>query len=69
MFLPPGQMEMRYSKYAFILDNTRNLMNRCPQGRVNLNIDTFTGTREGDRQLLEKLSLKGMIYRYGKNNK
>jgi DNA-directed DNA polymerase III PolC len=73
MFLPPGQLEMRFSKYAFILDNTRNLMNRCsmdyPQGRINLNRLTFTGNKKTDGELLAKLSLSGMEYRYGKNNK
>jgi DNA-directed DNA polymerase III PolC len=73
MFLSPGQLELRFSKYAFILDNTRNLMNCClmnyPQGRVNLNRKTFTGNKRNDRQLLEKLAISGMIYRYGTNNK
>ncbi|WP_345331526.1 DNA polymerase III subunit alpha [Mucilaginibacter defluvii] len=73
MFLPPGQMEAKFSRYAFILDNTRNLMNRCvmdfPKGRINLNRRTFTGSRENDRELLEKLAMKGLEYRYGKSNK
>ena len=73
MFLPPGQLEAKYSRYAFILDNTRNLMNRCtmdyPKGRINLNRRSFTGDQKGDRELLEKLALSGMVYRYGKSNK
>ncbi|NCD68093.1 DNA polymerase III subunit alpha [Mucilaginibacter agri] len=73
MFLPPGQLEAKFSRYAFILDNTRNLMNRCvmdyPKGRVNLNRRTFTGNKKNDRELLEKLALSGMEYRYGKSNK
>ncbi|MGV8880449.1 MAG: DNA polymerase III subunit alpha [Sphingobacteriaceae bacterium] len=73
MFLPPGQLEAKFSRYAFILDNTRNLMNQCvmdyPKGRVNLNRKTFTGNKKNDRELLEKLAVSGMEYRYGKSNK
>lgn len=73
MFLPPGQMEAKYSRYAFILDNTRNLMNRCimdyPKGRINLNRRTFTGNKKNDKELLEKLAMSGLEYRYGKSNK
>jgi DNA-directed DNA polymerase III PolC len=73
LFLPPGQLEAKFARYAFILDNTRNLMNRCvmdyPKGRINLNRKTYTGNKKNDRELLEKLALSGMEYRYGKNNK
>lgn len=73
MFLPPGKLEANYARYAFILDNTRNLMNGCvmdyPKGRINLNRKTFSGNKKNDRELLEKLALSGMEYRYGKNNK
>ncbi|WGQ08777.1 DNA polymerase III subunit alpha [Pedobacter gandavensis] len=73
MFLPPGALESRFNKYAFILDNTRNLMNTCvmdyPKGRVNLNRRTFTGKKEDDRALLYKLAMEGLVFRYGKNNR
>ncbi|RCH56868.1 DNA polymerase III subunit alpha [Mucilaginibacter hurinus] len=73
MFLPPGQLEAKFARYAFILDNTRNLMNRCvmdyPKGRINLNRRTFTGNKKNDRELLEKLALSGMEYRYGRSDK
>jgi len=73
MFLPPGKLEASFAKYAFILDNTRNLMNGCvmdyPKGRVNLNRKTFTGNKKNDKELLEKLAVSGMEYRYGKGNK
>ncbi|MET3982020.1 DNA-directed DNA polymerase III PolC [Mucilaginibacter sp. UYP25] len=73
MFLPPGQMEAKFSRHAFILDNTRNLMNRCvmdyPKGRINLNRRTFTGNKKNDKELLEKLAMSGLEYRYGKSNK
>jgi DNA-directed DNA polymerase III PolC len=73
MFLAPGKLEASFSKYAFILDNTRNLMNGCvmdyPKGRINLNRLTFTGSKKNDEELLAKLAFSGMEYRYGKNNK
>ncbi len=73
MFLAPGHLEAKFARYAFILDNTRNLMNRCvmdyPKGRINLNRKTFTGNKKNDKELLEKLAMSGMEYRYGKTNK
>lgn len=73
MFMPPGVLEAKYSRYAFISDNTRKLLDSCmmdyPKGRVNLNRQTFSGNKKDDRELLEKLAMKGLVYRYGKNNK
>jgi DNA-directed DNA polymerase III PolC len=73
-FLPPGELESRFSKYAFILDNTRALMDSCSMdeydsGRVNLNRKTFTGSKKDDKELLEKLAIGGVEYRYGRSNK
>ena len=72
MFLAAGQLEAKFSRYAFILDNTRNLMNTCvmdyQKGRVNRNRLTFTGTRKNDEELLAKLAFGGMESRYGKND-
>ncbi|MEJ7586868.1 MAG: PHP domain-containing protein [Ferruginibacter sp.] len=72
LFLPPGEMECKYAKYAFILDNTRQLMNNCimdyQQGKIKLNRKTFTGNKTDDTALLKKLAMEGMRYRYGPNN-
>lgn len=72
-FLKPGELEEKFSKYSFILDNTRNLMNLCemdyPEGKVKLNRKTFTGNKLDDMELLTKLAMEGMVYRYGKSNK
>lgn len=73
-FLPPGELESRFSKYAFILDNTRAMMDSCSMdeydsGRVNLNRKTFTGSKKDDKELLEKLAIGGVEYRYGRSNK
>lgn len=71
-FLPPGELEARFSSHAFILDNTRNLMNACmmdyPEGKIRLNRKTFTGSIADDQALLEKLAMGGMVSRYGKHN-
>lgn len=72
-FLPPGVLEAKFSAYSFILDNTRNLMNTCVMdyaaGKVKLNRKNFTGSKEGDQELLEMIAVKGVIKRYGRTNK
>jgi error-prone DNA polymerase len=73
MFLEPGELEARFAKYPFVLDQTRALMAECimdyPRGKIKLNRKTFTGTETGDRDLLKKLAFAGLITRYGKENK
>ncbi len=73
MFLMPGELEAKFSKYPFILDNTRRLLDQChmdyPEGKIKRNRKTFTGNQSDDRALLQKLAMEGMLYRYGKNNK
>lgn len=73
LFLQPGELEAKFSKYAFILDNTRRLMDSCtmdyPEGKIKLNRKTFTGNKNDDRALLEKLAVEGMRYRYGNKNR
>ncbi|QNK64362.1 DNA polymerase III subunit alpha [Pedobacter sp. PAMC26386] len=68
-FLPHGELETRFSKYPFILENTLNLMDSCvmnyAQGKIKLNRKTFTGDIEKDKELLGKLAMKGMVDRYG----
>lgn len=73
VFLSPGALESKFSKYAFILDNTRRVMDSCtmdyPEGPLKLNRKTFTGNKKDDNALLEKLAIEGMLYRYGNKNK
>lgn len=73
-FLSPGELESKFSKFAFILDTTRTLLDSCSMdeyagGRINLNRKTFTGNKKDDKELLEKLAIGGVEYRYGKSNK
>ncbi|MEQ7801383.1 DNA polymerase III subunit alpha [Pedobacter sp. ASV1-7] len=73
MFLMPGELEAKFARYAFILDNTRKLMDSCtmnyPEGKLKLNKKTFTGNEKDDMALLEKLAMEGMLYRYGSKNR
>jgi len=73
MFLKPGELEAKFVKYAFILDNTRRMMDSCrmdyPEGKIKLNRKTFTGNAKDDKALLEKLAMEGMLYRYGSKNR
>lgn len=73
MFLAAGELESKFVKYAFILDNTRRLMDSCvmdyPSGKIKLNRQTFTGSKLDDKALLEKLAMEGMLYRYGSKNR
>ena len=70
-FLPPDFIPILYSDYPQIISNTERLTDECSfemDFNTVKNKRTFTGTRYDDRLLLEKLTLDGMIYRYGKAN-
>jgi DNA-directed DNA polymerase III PolC len=72
-FLEAGALEAKFTKYSFILDQTRELIAQCvmdyPRGNVKLNRKTFTGNANDDRELLKKLAFSGVVSRYGKDNK
>ncbi len=71
-FYSKEEIESKYDCFPFILENTQSLMEAC---RLELNIHsnknrkTFTGSKNTDIKLLEKLAMDGFIYRYGKDNK
>lgn len=73
VFLTPDELEARFSKYPFILDQTRALLSECimdyPREKIKLNRKTFTGNESDDRDLLEELAMTGLVSRYGKANK
>lgn len=70
VLLPPGKVKERYQSYPFIIDNTERLIRSCSASFTegSKTLKTFSGTEKSDRQLLEKLALEGMEYRYGKSN-
>lgn len=60
-----------FQQYPEIIDNTEWMLDQCFidfDFKVSKNKKTFSNTKEDDKQLLEKLALDGMLYRYGKNN-
>ena len=73
MFLSLGELEAKFAKYPFIVDNTRKLLDGClmdyPEGKQKLNRRNFTGNAKDDRLLLEKLAQEGLLYRYGKGHR
>ncbi|MEK7257391.1 MAG: PHP domain-containing protein, partial [Bacteroidota bacterium] len=68
----PDFLEKAYALYPKIIENTRRLMDACEAGfeeGLQVNRQTFTGSKEGDFKLLEKLALVGCKRRYGENNR
>ena len=65
---PPAVLEDLYKLYPKLLDNTRQLLSRCElqlETGLQVNRQAFTGSREGDYKLLEKLAAEGYGRRYG----
>ncbi len=66
--LPPGTLASYYRSYPRILENTRRVLDGCSiefEPGLHHNRQTFTGSKEGDFLLLEKLALNGCRRRYG----
>jgi error-prone DNA polymerase len=70
-FLPTDEIHALYSDFPQVIRNTEKLVTDCSiefDFHIVKNKKTFTGSRYDDRQLLEKLTIEGMEYRYGRNN-
>ncbi len=66
------ELQNKFESYPFLLKNTEKLLQACSfefNFSESKNRKTFTGSKEDDRALLEKLALDGLQYRYGKKNK
>ncbi|MDG1571175.1 DNA polymerase III subunit alpha [Robiginitalea sp. M366] len=67
---PLPNLAAAFSEHRFILENTRVLMESCSihfdfsEARRPQNLQTYTGSREEDEALLERLCQEGMPYRY-----
>jgi DNA polymerase-3 subunit alpha len=64
---PPAVLEDFYKLYPKIIENTRRLVDACEvdlETGLHVNRQTFTGSKEGDFKLLEKLTLEGYKRRY-----
>lgn len=69
---PRKDLVAAFSSFPEIIARSLQLLEACRidfEFGVSKNRKTFTGSKIQDRQLLEKLSLDGMHYRYGKRNK
>ena len=67
----PEKIKQNYAQFPEIIKNTEELLKQCSfdfDFTAIRNKKTFTGSIYDDKKLLEKLTLDGMIYRYGKNN-
>ena len=70
--LPLGKLLGYYENYPRIIQNTLKISQECSVSfdfREHKNKKLFTGNRDDDRILLQKLALDGLIYRYGKHNR
>jgi DNA polymerase-3 subunit alpha len=70
--LPRKGLVSAFSSFPEMIARSLQLLESCNvefEFGVSKNRKTFTGSKVQDRQLLEKLSLDGMQYRYGKKNK
>ena len=67
---PVENLAAAFGEYPFILENTERLMKACQirfdfsEDRQPQNLQTYTGSRESDEGLLERLCREGMPYRY-----
>ena len=66
-FHSPAVLRDFYKLYPRLIDNARQLASTCHielETGLRINRQTFTGSREGDYRLLEKLSLEGFRRRF-----
>ncbi|XLS29661.1 DNA polymerase III subunit alpha [Flavobacteriaceae bacterium M23B6Z8] len=70
VMFPVANLAEVFSEYSFILENTQRLMDSCSiefdfsANRKPQNLRTYTGSKEEDLLLLEKLCQEGLPYRY-----
>lgn len=70
MILPIHELEQLYAGHEYIWQNTRQLLEQCEVkiefGKFsNKNLRHYTGSEEGDMDLLNTESQKGLFYRFG----
>ena len=70
--IPPAILRSYYQSYPRLLRNTERILESCSiqlESGLQNNRQTFTGSKEGDFKLLEKLALNGCERRYGSCDK
>src|SRR5690606_12732518 len=68
--MQPSKLLEAFKQYPSIVTNTYRLMDACNvtmDFHTDKNKKTFSHSKEDDRNLLEKLAMDGLAYRYGKN--
>lgn len=71
LLVPPQTLLHYYQTYPQIIQNTRRVVEACNidwRPGIHVNRQTFTGSKEGDLQLLQKLALNGCKQRYGEHH-
>lgn len=71
IMVPETQLKNVFEQYPAIVKNTKRLLEECTisfEFSVNKNKRIFSESARDDKLLLEKLTMDGMIYRYGKDN-
>ena len=72
VLIPRVKLIDAYKAYPQLITNTQKLLDKC-NFRFDFdtvkNKSTFTGTRYDDKELLRKLALDGLKFRYGTKNK
>jgi DNA-directed DNA polymerase III PolC len=72
LLAPPETLESLYAAHPKIVENTKKLVANCGmefEAGLQVNRRSFTGSKDGDFQLLEKLATNGCQRRYGTNKK
>jgi len=72
MLAAPAEIRQQYSYYTDILKNTEKILNGCTiefDYKTVKNKKLFSASAYDDRLLLEKLTMDGLQYRYGKKDK
>jgi len=71
MFFPEADLLARFAAWPQLIVNTQQLLSNCSisfKTGLDCNRRAFTGSKEGDRKLLDKLALSGCLRRYGKDH-
>ena len=68
---PEARLREVFKNYPAVIHTTEQLLEQCSidfDFKAGKNKKTFSQSRYDDKQLLEKLAMDGMCYRYGRNN-
>ncbi len=71
VLVPEEAVKKAFEGFEVLVENAQRILDQS-----NIDFDftkvknkkTFTGSKSDDRQLLEKLAIEGLVYRYGTNN-